>query len=133
MEQQEAKNLLTFEHFLNSLEEIINGFEKRLESTNKRIDLLEAALRDLGKEIDKNTSIVRETKKVSLTKIENLEQQLSTNQHDLNTFLDFAKKEFASLHSEKKIKESKSSGEKKTKTDATAGGKKSSSKQPKKK
>lgn len=100
MEQQDAKNLITLEKFLDSLQDIISGFKSYVDQTNKRIDYLDKTIGDLAKRINENTSITREIKKDSSNKLENLAHNLSTQNGDWADLIGQLTKEIKTLQNE---------------------------------
>lgn len=97
MKQQDAKNLITLEKFLDSLQDIISSFKSYVDSTNKRIDNLDKTIIELSKKINESTSIIRETKKDSLNKIDNLEHQITIYNDNLLKSLGDLVREIKSL------------------------------------
>lgn len=109
MEQQNAKNLITLEKFLDSLQDIISGFKSYVDSTNKRIDNLDKTINELAKRVNENTSITRETKKDSLNKLDNLSRQINTQDNDWSSLFGDLVKEIKGLQTEIKSLKAKSS------------------------
>ena len=99
MEQQEAKNLINFENFLSSLEEIIGGFKVYVDTTNKRIDDLNKTIKDLSQRINENTSICRESKKETLQKADELNDNLSSQSKEIFSRFDHFNRELNSIKS----------------------------------
>ena len=88
MEQQDAKNLITLEKFLDSLQDIIGGFKSYVDSTNRRIDNLDKTINELSKRVNENTSIVRETKKETINKLDNINRELGSQEKELSKSLE---------------------------------------------
>ena len=90
MNQQDAKNLITLDEFLDSLQGIISSFKTYVEITNKRIDELSKRIDELSNRVNENTSISRQLKKDNTNKLDEIDRtvkQLDGNSGDLNKVL----------------------------------------------
>ena len=68
MEQQEGKNILEMEQFLNSLEKIVNKFEQSVSSINNKLSSFDKKMNDILKAIEKsNNNLVLEKDELTKT------------------------------------------------------------------